>query len=245
MSSRDMTLGGTEGNGTDTKLTKTLLSLPLFEGTSGEALVSLNIRASVRCFSAGQAILDRHDDSCDVYFLISGQLHCVLWTEAGKEILFSSIKPGNYFGELSALDGKPRSLAVYAQSSSEVVILSRHEFRRILDSIPIVSARVLDNLVRLVRRLTDRLYQSATHAVEGRVRAYLANLSLESGNVGKAEFFRIPSHAEIANTIGANREAVTRAISALNKSGILESGRQRVRILLPDELLRGVDDVVN
>ena len=221
----------------------TLLSLPLFEGVDAAAVTMLNLRPSIRVIDSGRTLFDRHDRSFDVYFLVSGDMNCVLWTGAGKEFVFSSVKPGSYFGELSAIDGKPRLLAVYARSPSEVVILSRRDFLRLLEAVPSITSRVLRNLVALVRRLTDRLHQSSACSVDERVRAYLANLASESRHTGESGFFRVPSHAEIANAVGANREAVTRAMSHLNKSGILESGRRRVRFLLPTELLRGIEDV--
>lgn len=170
-------------------------------------------------------------------------MNCVLWTGAGKEFVYSSLKAGSYFGELSAIDDKPRLLAVSARSPSEVVILSRCDFLKLLEAVPSITSRVLRNLVVLVRRLTDRLHQSSACSVDERVRAYLANLASEPRHPSESGFFRVPSNAEIANAVGANREAVTRVMSRLNKSGILESGRRCVRILLPTELLRGIEDV--
>lgn len=217
--------------------TQKLLPLPLFADLEASALDRLSLRPLHRTLDAGQTVFNRDDPSRDVCFVIAGRLLCVLWTNEGKEIQFSRIAAGTYFGELSAIDAQPRSLAVYAQTRSEILVLSASDFQKILDAVPLVNRRVMQDLVQRVRALTNRLHQSTSHSVEQRVRAYLAKLTLESGNVGGDGFFDTPSHAEIANSIGANREAVTRAIAAMKRDGVLETGRQRLRILLPDQLM--------
>lgn len=228
--------------------TQKLLPLPLFEGVDASALEKLGLRPLLRTFSAGQTVFNRDDPSRDVCFVISGRLLCVLWTNEGKEIQFSRIAAGTYFGELSAIDARPRSLDVYAQTQSEILVLRAPDFQKILDAVPTINRRVMSDLVQRVRTLTNRLHQSTSHSVEQRVRAYLAKLTLEAGPVGRIDradgsgFFDAPSHAEIANSIGANREAVTRAIATLKRQGVLDTGRQRIRILLPDKILEWPED---
>lgn len=217
--------------------TQKLLPLPLFADLEASVLDRLGLHPLHRTLEAGQTLFNRDDPSRDVCFVITGRLLCVLWTNEGKEIQFSRIAAGTYFGELSAIDAQPRSLAVYAQTRSEILILNAPDFQKILDTVPAVNRRVMQDLVQRVRMLTNRLHQSTTHSVEQRVRAYLGKLTLEAGNVDGKGFFDAPSHAEIANSIGANREAVTRAIAAMKREGVLETGRQRLRILLPDQLL--------
>jgi len=218
--------------------TEKLLPLPLFADVAPSALDRLDLHPLLRNLDAGQTVFNRDDPSQDVCFVISGRLLCVLWTNEGKEIQFSGIATGTYFGELSAIDGQPRSLAVYAQTRSEILVLRAADFHKILDAVPTINRRVMQDLVQRIRVLTNRLHQSTTHSVEQRVRAYLAKLTLEAGHVDGSGFFNAPSHAEIANSIGANREAVTRSIAALKQQGVLETGRQRIRILLPDEILQ-------
>jgi CRP-like cAMP-binding protein len=169
---------------------------------------------------------------------MSGRLLCVFWTADGKEILFNRIQTSGYFGHLAAIDGGSRSLSVYCQTSCEAVVLSQRDFLKVLDFIPEVSRHIMIDLASLVRSLTLRCYESTSRTVAQRVRAYLADMAMRSGDSFAAGLtIALPSHAEIASSIGVNREAVTRAMSELNRAKVIESSRKCVRVLLPHALV--------
>lgn len=220
-----------------------LLSLPLLGEIEAERINDLGLRPQLRKFASGSLLFDRGDDSRDVFFLISGKLLCVFWTADGKEILFNRIQTKGYFGQLSAIDGGSRSLSVYCQSASEAVVLSQADFLRMISLVPEISARVMGDLAAMVRSLTLRCYETSSRSVKQRVQAYLADMALRSGNPLDIECqFDLPSHAEIASSIGANREAVTRAMSELNRAKVIESSRKSVRVLAPEYLVEVLAD---
>jgi CRP-like cAMP-binding protein len=79
--------------------------------------------------------------------------------------------------------------------------------------------------------------EMTTLSVEQRVGAYLLRLAAEHGKLNRgATIENAPTHAEIAGSIGANREMVSRSISKLAKRGVIKSARQRIEILDPEAL---------
>ena len=178
-----------------------------------------------------------------VYFLTAGRLLAVHWTRDGREVLFGRIERGGCVGDIAALDGGKRSLTVYAQKDSRIIAMPREDYLGLLKAHPDLSIRVMTEMAKLVRVLTQRAYQYTTMNVEERVRRYIARLAMESrafhchGVITNA-----PTHSEIASLIGSNREAVSRAISALKKNGTIAGGRGRIRLIDPDILLK---DIVN
>ena len=81
--------------------------------------------------------------------------------------------------------------------------------------------------------------EMATLSVKERVRTYIARLAIEQGKLAAGAFIEnAPTHAEIAGSIGANREMVSRSMSKLAKRSIIRSARQKIEIVDPDALLK-------
>lgn len=189
-------------------------------------------------FRAGETILTQSDDSGDVHFLARGRLLAVDWTEDGREIIFTSLAEGSYFGELTALDGAPRSLCVYARTPATLAMMPAAMFRRLIDDSPAFRHTIITGLVARVRLLTERNSQLITYSVPDRVKAFILRRAAEEGRLSTGSVLdAVPTHAEIAAQIGANREAVSRALSALVQDGVIETRRGALTIRDPDGLM--------
>lgn len=211
--------------------------LPLFDGLSPADFADLKLDVNELKLDAWQNVFDQHDTSHDVYFLLDGALLAVYWTEEGREIVFSRFPKGAYFGELSAIDETPRSLAVFAKTKARILSMKQDCFLQLLDQIKPVRDRVILDLAKRIRTLTDRSTEMTTLSVEQRVGSYLLRLAAEHGKLAAGSIIKnAPTHSEIAGTIGANREMVSRSISKLAKRGIIKSSRQRIEICDPEGL---------
>ncbi len=210
----------------------------VLRGVSAVEIARLGLRFVPVEVSHGQIVVSQDDPGRDVFFVLSGRLLAVRWTAGGREIVFSRIRAGDHLGELAALDGGPRSATVYAQADSRLLRLDQADFVTLMDGMPLVRRRIVADLCVLVRRLTQRASESQSQPVEGRLRLFLARLALEAKCLHSGGLIKpAPTHAEIANSIGANREAVSRALSSLAKNGIVQTARASIRILRPDELV--------
>lgn len=217
------------------------LKIDLFKDIPDSELGDLMIDAQVQTFNAGQTIFNQEETSKDVYFLIEGTVLAIFWTEDGKEIVFSRMEPGTYLGELAALDNGERSLAVYARAKTTAFIVKQDSFLALLRTSQTVRNRIINDLVQKIRDLTERNYQLSTFSVEQRLRSYLVRLALQAQQlIPNGMLSNAPTHAEIASTIGANREAVSRTMAILGKAGILESSRKKIMIIDPNQLLDGL-----
>ncbi|MCF3973254.1 Crp/Fnr family transcriptional regulator [Paracoccus salsus] len=211
--------------------------LPLLEGLTEADLRDLNIRSHVTQLSAWQTLFQQSDADSDVYFLISGALMAIHWAEDGREIIFTRFQRGEHFGELAALDGDRRSLAVVAREASRVLVLERHSFLLLIDRLPQVRERLFRALTARIRLLTQRNLQLVTQSVEERVRAYLLSVAFERGRLHPGAVIEdMPTHSEIAASIGANREIVSRVMSQLRREGLIRTGRRRIELLDPGGL---------
>ena len=78
-----------------------------------------------RRFKRGEQILSRDSESRDLYFVASGKVEVANFSSNGREIAYATIAEGGYFGELSAIDDRPRSAAVTASEDCVVAVMPR------------------------------------------------------------------------------------------------------------------------
>ncbi|MDK4706397.1 MULTISPECIES: Crp/Fnr family transcriptional regulator [unclassified Rhizobium] len=215
-----------------------LMNCPLFAGVSRDDVAPHARDLFMRFYASGQLVFSQEDTSGDVYFLRFGTLLALHLDQNGRELIFTRLQAKDYFGELSALDGGGRSLSVYSKTDSCLIVIRRQAFLNMLETLPLVRQRVIVDLVGRIRRLTTHSYQLASQSVDKRLKAYLARCALEDGVFEpNGQLLKLPTHAEIAGSIGASREEVSRSISALKRAKILDTGRQRLTILQPSALL--------
>jgi CRP-like cAMP-binding protein len=170
--------------------------------------------------------------------MIEGMTYAVFLEDEGKEFIFTRQKMHDYFGELSAFDGQARSLTVYAKNKAHLIAMSARSFKMLIQENPIIQERVILDMVRRIRTLSLEKTELANQSVDMRLRSYLARLALDAQKfVPGGVIDDAPTHAEVAASIGANREAVKRAMSHLKRAGVVETTRKTLTILDPDALL--------
>ena len=98
-------------------------------------------------------VIEQGAQSDDVFVVYSGQLLGLLLSHTGREITFSEIRPGHYFGELSALDGLPRSITISAVTAARLGVMSAPLFRLWMAREPRIALNVARELAEAVWKL--------------------------------------------------------------------------------------------
>ena len=169
------------------------------------------------------------EEKNDVYFLAEGRVRATIFSFSGKEVTYQDLFAGDMFGELSAIDGLPRSTQVVALEPSTIGSMSGTRFWEVVLEHSQVASAVLKRLANLVRFLADRVYQYSALDVKARIRVELLNLAREHMiDDDSARIPDMPKHQEIANRISTHREAVTKELNKLSKLGLIE---QKGRVL--------------
>jgi CRP/FNR family transcriptional regulator, cyclic AMP receptor protein len=217
-----------------------LIESGFFAGLSTEDLAALAARCRWRTTGSGELIIGHRDQSSDVLFLLSGLVRVNVYSLAGRQVSFRDIHPGDVFGELSAIDGKPRSASVESLQPSTLMVMPQTVFLDMLRAHPSVMIETLRRLTALVRSLTDRIVEMSTLAVRNRVQAELVRLARDSGP--DAVVNPAPTHAEIASRISTHREAVTRELSRLENLGLIAREGRMLRVTDLARLTAMVED---
>ncbi|MEX2242153.1 MAG: Crp/Fnr family transcriptional regulator [Burkholderiales bacterium] len=207
-----------------------LRDIALLEGLAPERLAALARECAWRNYAAEQRIISRDAGDRDLYLIVSGRVRVTTYSAAGRQVTFRDFGRGEHFGEVAAIDGKPRSSDVVALESTLLASLSRGPFGRLLQEEPAVAERLLRDLAALVRRLSERVLDLSTLGVHQRLYAEVLRLAREAGVTGnRARIEPAPKHADLASQVSTYREQVTRELSVLAKTGVLaKDGRALV-----------------
>jgi CRP-like cAMP-binding protein len=215
-----------------------LSQVSLFAGLGAQTTRRLAQDMHIISVSAGRIVVEQGELSQDVYVVLSGRLIGLMLSSTGRELAFTEIGPGNYFGEIAALDGQPRSITISAAVPSRLARLSGEALRRWLREEPGIAANIARDLASRNRVLTDHIFGLVVHDVDKRVRILLSRLAQERKQLVPGGMLSpAPTHEAMATRIGANREAVSRVISRLNREGIIEAGRKKIVLRNIDSLL--------
>jgi CRP-like cAMP-binding protein len=223
-----------------------LETIPLFRPLGTQARVALERKCRWKTYGAGQIIVHHQDQSRDVYFVVSGKVRAIIYSPAGKAVTFRDIGPGDMFGEMAAVDGKPRSASVEAIEPSFLGQISEQDFGRAMIEQPQIAIGLLQHAVGQIRVLTTRIFEFSTLAVNNRIQAELLRLARDAGVDGNtATIAPAPKHAEIASRISTHREAVAREISRLEALGLLQRKSRCIIITDLKRLARMVEEATN
>ena len=221
-----------------------LQRIALLEGLSRERLEQLARQCHWQSLPAGQPLLLRSEHKSEVFFLVSGRLRVTIYAVNGRQVTFRDAVEGEHFGDIAAIDGRPRSADVVTLQPSVVASLDRAAFLALLREEPVVAERVMRGLAALVRQLSERVIDLSTLGVQNRVHAELLRMAQAAGIEGnRARLDPAPTHAELASRVGTNREQVTRELNALRREGLLAKDERALVLTDVQRLARMVEEV--
>ena len=221
---------------------QTLATIPFFRDATDIDYRAFDRRCTWRKFDEAQVAVDFEDRSEDVYFLISGDVRILVRTTGGKEVILTDMHPGQYFGELSAIDGTPRSANVTALTRCEMCIVGGAVFREMVYASRQLCEKLLRLLSTRVRDLNARIIEHTVLDVRHRLYAELLRLSQpRAGHPGERIVTPPPFHHVLAGRVGCRREQVTRELAQMAAAGLAEKLRGGVVLKKPDELSIRID----
>ncbi len=210
-----------------------LRRIHMLNSLESSALRSLATACHWRTYTPGQQIISPASKDRHVYLIVSGNVRVALFSAGGKEVAFRDISAGKAFGEISAIDGQPRSANVEALERCTVAAIPPEAFCELMEKHPSVMRYVVHELASTIRSLSERLFELSTLGIQNRVHAEVLRLAKQTGAThGEAVIDPAPRHIDIASRISANREQVTKELSAMTRRGLLtKSGRA---LVVPD-----------
>ena len=162
-----------------------------------------------------------------------GKVKITRLSEGGKEVILSILGEGEFFGEMSLLDGESRSANVIALSDCEVFVLKRDKFLAILKSSPQIAITLLEELAHRIRMSDQQIEYLSLADAENKVAMTILRIAEESGTfkMGQVSIEELPMQQDMANMSGTSRETISRMLSDFTEKGYIEKKGKKLIIL--------------
>lgn len=216
---------------------RTLADIGLFEDLDEAERHRLESRCTWRRYAAGETVLERGSECNEVLFIIDGAVNIVDYSLSGREVAYATLRAGDCFGEIAAIDGQPRSASVVATEKTLVAVLTSQAFLAVLKEHGEITFKVLQRLSGMVRTGDVRIMELSTLAATQRVYAEILRMAKPDAAVpGRWVIHPLPPLREIASRISTTRETVARALSLLYPTGMVRRKGKSLFILDRDKL---------
>ena len=139
-------------------LEPTLAGIFAFQGLRADVVENINRHCQWRTFAPDTIVIDYREPSTDVFFIVRGHVRAAIMSVAGKTIAFRELGSGEMFGELAAIDGKPRSASIETLETCVIAQMTAQLFSEVIKAEPEVMHAVMRHLAELVRSLSERYY---------------------------------------------------------------------------------------
>ncbi len=209
-----------------------LRNVPLFSLVPEGQLVLLTRVLSRKAYPKNSTVIAAGDPTDALYIVISGRLKVIMSDNEGREVILANLNQGEFFGEMGLIDQAPRSATVTTIESCELLTITRTDFTKCLQGNFDLTMNVMRGLVKRLREADKKIGSLALMDVYGRV----ARLLMEMAETvdGQKVVTKKPTKQDMAKTIGASREMVSRVMKELQTSGHIEVRARE--ILLRDSL---------
>ncbi len=206
-----------------------LRSVSIFSDLSDVELVSISKKMTPYSYSKGEFIVMEEMEGQQCYFITHGSVKITRSSKEGREVILAILTAGEFFGEMSLLDGETRSANVLTLEETKVLALNRNDFMATLEEYPRISIQLLKELTIRLRKSDLQIASLTLSDAEKRIGLCILRLAGEQGTIrqGHVKIKKFPFQHDIANMAGTSRETVSRTLVLFEQNGLIQrEGRQ-------------------
>ena len=209
---------------------------PFFAGFGEEAIDAIAVLCVPKRLEPGETLFLKGDPGDALYAVRRGQIRIATSISSGRHLTLNLLGPGDVFGEVALLDGRPRTADAVAIEPTELYTVLRRDFFGLLEQRPSVAIRIIELLCERIRWMSSQMEEHALLPLEARLAHRLIALSEDYGRELHV------SQEELAVFVGACRESVNRQLQNWRRMGWIELSRNCIRVLHPSRLYHPPDD---
>jgi CRP/FNR family cyclic AMP-dependent transcriptional regulator len=198
-----------------------LKRIRLFRSLTEKELFDLSPKVMMREYRKDHVILHEEDTNIFMYIIVHGKVKIYQIGNQGKEMILSVHGAGEFFGEMSLIDGKTDPATVAAMEHSMIAIISRSDFYSLLHSQKKMMENLLEILCSRLRESWKKIQMLNFNYAAQRIKMLLLILSEDYGEKTQSgTTLRIKLiHQNVADMTGLTRETVTRVLDKWKKTG--------------------------
>ena len=210
-----------------------LQTVSIFYDLKPEELGYIAEKMIARHYENGNYIFLEDSDGEQCFFVLKGSVKVTRLSKDGREVILAMLNKGDFFGEMSLLDGESRSANVIALEKTEVLILDRNDFLDVVNDYPQIAVQLLKELAGRLRKSDRQIASLSLSDAEKRIALCIIRFADEQGVIqnGRVSIPKTPIQQDIANMAGTSSETVSRALSILEKEDLIARKGRELMIL--------------
>jgi len=211
-----------------------LQSVSIFWDLSDDELKLISDKMVHKVFDSAKMIFLEESEGEQCFFVTKGSVKITRHGQEGREVILAILNVGDFFGEMSLLDGESRSANVITLENTEVLTLNRQDFLIVLNDYPQIAIQLLKEMAHRLRKSDRQIASLSLSAAEKRIALCILRIADEQGIIkkGAVSIPKAPIQQDIANMSGTSRETVSRTLKLLEKEDFVQrNGRE---LIIPD-----------
>lgn len=192
-----------------------------FREMPASAIAQLAAHSRVLTFVEGKRIFSKGDDGFGLFAVISGLVRISVPSEGATELTLRLIGADEVFGEISLLDGEPRTADATSMAASQLLFLERRDFLATLMAEPSAALVLLRVVSARLRRTSRQLEQASFGPMSRRLAQAVLSMGRVAGKSGSSPAVITMSQRSIGNLVGLSRESTNRYLRAWETDGII------------------------
>jgi CRP/FNR family cyclic AMP-dependent transcriptional regulator len=200
-----------------------LKSVILFEDLEDGDILRIAERVTVKKYRKNNLIIFEEDEGQVLYIMRHGRVKISRINPSGEEVILAILGPADFFGELSIIDGGPRSATVTSIDEVELLCLRRKDFFDLLHSHPTIAISLLKLMAVRIRKTDAQLVSLSSLDARGRAISTLISLCRDLGEMKGPDLHlsNLPLQRDLASMAGTSRETMSRILARLESDGWL------------------------
>ncbi len=197
---------------------------PWFAALPASVRGALLDQSELQRLRPGEMLFRQGDPPSGFYALVHGGLKASSVREDGREAILALIETGTWFGEISLIDGQPRTHDATAMGNAAVLVLPREAFDALMGQAAFAAA-IAAMLAARVRLLYGMVEDATLRSTRARVARRLLLLARGDTAMDTAMRARVPVSQEgLAMMLGITRQTLSRELGAMVKQGLVQLG---------------------
>lgn len=214
-------------------------AIPFFKDLDQGLLEQLVPYMREESYRKGSIIFHEGDEGNQIFFIRSGMVS-IYTSNKAKRITLAYLTKGEYFGEMALMQpGLTRSATAETLTAVKAYTLHRADFQRLVEKERNVPFLLLNYTMERLRKANNQIYDLTFLNVQNRIIRRLLELGKEVGTLREDGSYVIPvkiTHQQLADTVGAARETVSKIIIDLQDKELVDLSNKKLTLLKPETL---------
>lgn len=195
-----------------------------FDSASDKTMAAFDALATAQTLNSGDVLCEQGEQGDTLYLIEEGTLEVSVLSSEGRKLFLDVMNAGDYVGEIALLDPGERTATISARTTTQVLCISRNDLEAASDENPFLGLELARMAARRLRWISQQLHEQVFLPLPARLARKLLHLASEEKSTLRM------SQNELADFVGATREAVSKTLKHWEQDEVIKLGRQKVKV---------------